>query len=664
MARKPSKPKNTKIETITHDDETRPNIPTAEMENLVRDEEAKPVKVEYERKNNPDENPELYARNPDLDPQLVWKGKEEEDREPLNVDAVPIYVQERIHPKAIIDDIKRVAAKDQRENGEETVDLFADWDGELDPEDKIEFYEHAQKWTNRMILGDSLQVMTSLSKKEGLQGQVQCIYFDPPYGINFGSNWQSSVKSRIVSDGKKNFEAREPEVTSAFRDTWRNGINSYLSYMRDRLQVSRDLLTDSGSVFIQIGTENEHLLRSLLDEVFGADNFFSKIVFKKTLPLGSKGLPSIFDTILWYAKNKTAVKYRPLFQPKDLGAGTGYTWVRDGTLKKRKMTAVERRDLTTLESNSSPFFADNLMSSGYTETCFYDIEFDGKLFPRQKYSWKTNQSGMDRLKKADRLVAPASLPNYVRYFNDFPVQTIHNMWDDTHGASDIVYVVQTSNKVVQRCLLMASDPSDLVLDPTCGSGTTAYVAEKWGRRWITIDTSRVSLALARSRMVGSHFDYYFLNDSAEGAEKASVSGKTKLKENYGQNIREGFVYERVPHITLGAIANNTEIDTIWERWQETLEPLRAALNKAIGQSFEEWEIPREAEEAGLQTPSKRTKNGGRHVFPARRNRRIHRAQCRHRISLRPPLCAKWRCPRYRPVHGGKPITAPRRANRC
>ncbi|WP_025769256.1 DNA methyltransferase [Thioalkalivibrio sp. HK1] len=313
MARKAKKGKNTEIEALVHDRETKRHIPTAEMEGLVPNDEREPVQVDYPRKNNPDENPELYARNPDLDPQLVWKGKDEEDREPLRVDAVPIYVQEHIQPKVIVDDIKRMAAKNKRDRDEGTIDLFADWEDELDPEDRIEFYQHDRRWTNRMILGDSLLVMNSLAEKEGLRGQVQCIYFDPPYGINFGSNWQVSTKSRSVSDRDL---SREPETIQAFRDAWDNNISSYLPYLRDRLTVCRELLAESGSLFLQISDKNCHLVRSLLDEVFGNRNFIRQIFFSKTGSLTSKFLGRTGDILIWYAKNIESCKFRPLFEEK------------------------------------------------------------------------------------------------------------------------------------------------------------------------------------------------------------------------------------------------------------------------------------------------------------------------------------------------------------
>jgi adenine-specific DNA-methyltransferase len=562
-----------KIDTIKHKDK-RSNIPTQELRGFVSDEEKKPKK-------------NLYPRDPSLDPQLVWKGKDEQDRKDLEVLVVPIYIQEKIHPQSIIDDVRRESTKGVSEQ----IDLFSDFNG-LGFEELIEFYEHKQNWTNRMILGDSLLVMASLAEKEGLKGQVQCIYIDPPYGIKFGSNWQVSTRKRNVTDGKASEASREPEVVKAFRDTWELGIHSYLTYLRDRFFLARELLSDSGSIFIQIGDENIHLIRNLLDEVFGAENFLSIITFKKTLPLGSSGLAGICDYLVWYAKDKSSVKYRNLYQDKPLGSGTGYTWIAESGGLRRKMTSEERDNPESIKNGDRAFFADNLLSSGFTESCYYDIEFQGKVFPQQKYSWKTNKTGIERLIKAERIIAPANLPNYVRFFDDFAVQTLHNMWDDTHGAYSPIYVVQTSNKVVERCLLMTTDPGDLILDPTCGSGTTAYVAEQWGRRWITTDTSRVALALARTRLMCARYPYYLLADSNEGAKKeAELTGQTPPHYKTENDIRRGFVYKRIPHITLGSIANNSDIDEQYDKWLAILNPLRAKLNRLLGNTWEEWEIP-------------------------------------------------------------------------
>jgi len=559
------------IEAFTHADATRRNIPTAEYQSVVDEQTASPLRVAYER------------RNKDLDPQLVWRGKDVQDWSDLVVHAPPVYIQEKIHPKALIDDLRRQTEAGAAQQAGAVADLFADFNGLPEDADKTDFYQHDGKWQNRMILGDSLQVMASLAEREGLRGQVQCIYFDPPYGIKFNSNFQWSTTSTNVKDGNADHITREPEQVKAFRDTWRDGIHSYLTYLRDRLTVARDLLTDSGSIFVQIGDENVHRVRAVMDEIFGDENFVAQVAFKKMLPLGSTGLPSISDHILWFAKAVGSAKLRDLYQPKPLGAGTGYTWVMTPRLEKRKMTVAERQNPESIADGNRVFFADNLMSSGYTPTCFFDVNFEGEIFPRQKYSWKTNRDGMERLIKADRIVAPAKLPNYLRYFDDFAVQTLHNMWDDTHGATSPVYVVQTSNKVIERCLLMTTDPGDLVLDPTCGSGTTAYVAEQWGRRWITLDTSRVALALARARIMGARYPWYLLADSPEGQIKEAEITRTapSSRPTHG-SVRQGFVYERVPHITLKSIANNAEIDVIWEKYQQVLEPLREQLNAALG----------------------------------------------------------------------------------
>jgi adenine-specific DNA-methyltransferase len=572
------------VETIIHHSAKRKNIPTAEHQSVLKPTESTPIRVAYER------------RNRDLDPQLVWRGKDEQDWSDLVVHAPPLYIQEKVHPKALIDDLMRRTRDAKPKAATEQLNLFADFNGIPEGADKTEFYAHDQNWSNRMILGDSLQVMASLAEREGLRGRVQCIYFDPPYGIKFNSNFQWSTTSTNVKDGKADHITREPEQVKAFRDTWRDGIHSYLTYLRDRLTVARDLLTDTGSIFVQIGDENVHRVRAVMDEVFGDENFVAQIAFKKMLPLGSTGLPSISDHILWFANSIDSAKLRDLYQPKPLGAGTGYTWIMTPGLEKRKMTTSERQGITAITEGDRSFFADNLMSSGYTTTCYYDISFEGQTFHRQKYSWKTNAPGMQRLIKANRIIAPAKLPNYLRYFDDFAVQTLHNMWDDTHGATSPVYVVQTSNKVIERCIQMATDPGDLVLDPTCGSGTTATVAEQWGRRWITIDTSRVALALARARIMGARYPFYLLADSREGQHKeAEVTCTAPSSQPVQGNIRHGFVYERVPHITLKSIANNAEIDVIWEQWQAKLEPLREKLNAALKQSWQEWEIPREAD---------------------------------------------------------------------
>ena len=578
------------VETLRHEQDTRTNIPTAEYQSLVREEQEAPLRVAYER------------RNHDLDPQLVWRGKDEQDLADLMVNVPPLYIQEKVHPKALIADLLRQSRLNQenreREADERQIDMFADFNGLPEGADRTEFYQHEGYWQNRMILGDALQVMASLAEREGLQGKVQCIYIDPPYGIRFNSNFQWSTTSRDVRDGNREHITREPEQVKAFRDTWRDGIHSYLTYLRDRLTVARDLLADSGSIFVQIGDENVHRVRGVMDEVFGDENFVNMITFKKTLPLGSSGLAGISDYLLWYAKDQNNIKYRPLFEDKPIGEDTGYRWIELDDRTRRRMTTLERRNIDELPENARPFFTSALASSGYTPTCMFDFELEGRLFRCGSKSWRTHSEGMDRLMLANRLMAPGNLPTFVQFHDDFAVQPLHNLWDDTHGATDMQYVTQTSRKVIERCVLMTTSTGDLVLDPTCGSGTTAYVAEQWGRRWITIDTSRVALALARARIMGARCPYYLLADSKEGQLKEAEISRRAPSEmpTYG-NVRQGFVYERVPHITLRDIANNAEIDVIWETAQEELEPLREQLNQVLGQNWQEWEIPREADES-------------------------------------------------------------------
>lgn len=573
------------VENFIHEEASRKYIPTAEYQSVMREDEQNPIKVAYER------------RNKDLDPQLVWRGKDIQDWTDLEVLAPPIYIQEKVHPKVIIDDLQRQTERNTQEDEIQQLDLFADFNGLPNESAKTEFYQHDANWTNRMILGDSLQVMASLAEREGLRGQVQCIFIDPPYGIKFNSNFQWSTTSRDVKDGRVDHITREPEQVKAYRDTWRDGIHSYLTYLRDRLTIARDLLSSSGSIFIQIGDENVHRVRLLMDEIFGEENFNSQISFKKTLPLGSSGLANICDYILWYAKYLPSIKYRDLFLDKEIGTGTGYTWLREDQLVERKMNINERNNPRIIESSSLPFFTASLSSSGYTTTCMYNFKLNGREFKCGKKSWRTHSEGMTRLIKSFRVIAPGNLPTFKTFHNDFPVQPLHNIWDDTHGASDLSYVVQTSNKVIQRCVLMATDPGDLVLDPTCGSGTTAYVSEQWGRRWITIDTSRVALALARARIMGARYPYYLLADSKEGQLKeAEITSSLPKKNLTNRDIRLGFVNHRVPHIMLSAIANNNEIDIIWDNFQKKLEPIREKINQLIGKNWQEWEIPHNAKD--------------------------------------------------------------------
>jgi adenine-specific DNA-methyltransferase len=582
------------VETLTHEEAKRKNIPTAEYQSVMQKESQDPLRVAYER------------RNKDLDPQLVWRGKDNQNWSDLVVQAPPLYIQEKVHPKALIDDLLRDSKERDHEAGQATADLFADFNGIPKGVDKTEFYQHDQNWTNRMILGDSLQVMASLTEREGLRGKVQCIYLDPPYGIRFNSNFQWSTTSTRVADGKLDQITREPEQVKAFRDTWRDGINSYLTYLRDRFTVARDLLAVGGSIFVQIGDENVHRVRSLLDEVFSDENFCAQITYRTSVPLTSIGLPSVADHILWFAKDKQQLKFRDLFVARETGEKSRYTNVDLPGGIRRALSQSERNDPETLPSGSRPFSVMDLASSGYTPSCTFAFEYHGKTHETSSgKSWKTTRHGMSVLERAGRIADSGRTIRYVIYYEDFPVTKLGNAWMDTTGELDKSYVVQTHTKIVERCLLMASDPGDLILDPTCGSGTTATVSEQWGRRWITIDTSRVALALARARVMGARYPFYLLADSREGQMKeAEVSRTAPSSKPVEGNIRLGFVYERVPHVTLKSIANNAEIDVIWSKWQATLQPLCEKLNAALKKSWREWEIPREVDSNWPEVPKR------------------------------------------------------------
>jgi adenine-specific DNA-methyltransferase len=590
--KKPSSKETTKsVETITHTDEKRKNIPTIEYRSMVREEQQSPIPVRYHR-------------NTDLDPQLVWRGKDEQDWSDLVVHAPPLYIQEKVHPKVLIDDLvkqtKKQAAGQPSQATYKQLDLFSDFNGVPEGDAKTEFYQHDQNWTNRMILGDSLQVMASLAEREGLRGKVQCIYFDPPYGIKFNSNFQWSTTSRDVKDGKAEHITREPEQVKAFRDTWRDGIHSYLTYLRDRLTVARDLLSESGSIFVQIGDENVHRVRAVLDEVFGDQNFIAQINFVTTASSGSGVLDGVFDILLWYCKEVGAIKYRQPLLRKGIGGliPSAYSKVELPDTTRRNGTADEK--LGNLETGCRLYALDNLTSSRPVgEGDLKEFEFQGKKYTPGKGTFKTDAEGLARLVKHRRIDSSENRIGYVRYLDDFSAVPLANLWNDTSSSfmADKLYVVQTNTKVIQRCILMSTDPGDLVLDPTCGSGTTATVAEQWGRRWITVDTSRVALALARARVMGARYPFYYLADSKDGqAKEAEVTRNACSIKPVHNSIRQGFVYERVPHITLKSIANNAEIDVIWDKWQATLEPLRLELNKLLQREYEEWEIPREAED--------------------------------------------------------------------
>jgi adenine-specific DNA-methyltransferase len=628
-----SRPKQ--VGALRHD-EKRANIPTAEMQSFFqREEDHSPIPPKHYERRLPLAEGERRERDPDRDPQLlwngmritlteaqrrqlaetgeieigesqlVWRGKDTQDWSDLVVQTPPLYIQEKIHPKAIIDDLRRRSAVSD-EAAADQPSLFADFNGV--PKDvAAEFYQHEANWSNRMICGDSLAVMASLAERERLKGKVQCIYFDPPYGIRFNSNWQVSTRTRDVKDGRQTDISREPEQVKAFRDTWKNGIHSYLTYLRDRLTVVRDLLTDSGSIFVQIGDENVHRVRAVMDEVFGSDNFVAFVSIEKTSSQTQDYLAPVTDYMLWAAKSKVALKYRPTLLPKEeVASGSSeYTRLQLSDTTRRPMTREERESASP-PGGSRVYRQDNLTSQSMGRTkgegaaSWFLVTSDGQVFrPSMQNRWKTNELGMGRLIKAQRVEARGTSLSYVRYFDDFPVSLINNIWRDVKFSSrseEKSYTVQTSASMIARCILMTTDPGDLVLDPTCGSGTTAYVAEQWGRRWITIDTSRVALALARTRLMAARYPWYLLADSLEGRQKdAELTGKPPLDGPTRNDLRQGFVYERVPHITLKSIANNSRIDDIWEKWQATLEPLQAAFNAAVGKSWEDWEIPREAD---------------------------------------------------------------------
>ncbi len=569
MAKSKKIPTLKSVEILKHTEASRKNIPTAEYQSVMGQEERSAVRVAYER------------RNRDLDPQLVWRGKDQQDWSDLVVQAPPLYIQEKIHPKVLIDDLRRQTEKVGKQEGEQ-LDMFSDFNGLPDENAKTEFYRHDANWTNRMILGDGLQVMASLAEREGLRGKVQCIYIDPPYGIKFNSNFQWSTTSRDVKDGKTEHITREPEQVKAFRDTWRDGIHSYLTYLRDRLTVARDLLTDSGSVFVQIGDENVHRVRALMDEVFGDENFIVQVIAQKTGSITGDFIQDNNDYILWYGKDKSLTKFRRLryFRQLDGQGGSGYSNYLSHDLNE---TSVEIAETIKGFERGRIWRSYPLTSDGYRNTTTVPFNYQGKTFhPGNSRHWGLIISDLERIGKTGRLLAEGRQVHFRRFFSDTGTIPIGAHWSDLGGAVGAIYVVQTNFKLIQRCLLMATDPGDLVLDPTCGSGTTAYVAEQWGRRWITIDTSRVALALARARLMGARYPYYLLADSRDGQVKEAEITQTVPSEAPTYNkINHGFVYERVPHITLKSIANNAEIDVIYEKWQPKMVQALTELNAAL-----------------------------------------------------------------------------------
>jgi adenine-specific DNA-methyltransferase len=528
--------------------------------------------AEARRKNNPpagiaptyevrERQTTRYSYDPHLDPQLVWAGKAEHTS--FEVDVVPLHIHERISTRAILDAVRRPQPPQ--------LDLFGETP--LPADQQIEFYRHEVGWANRLILGDSLLVMNSLLVKEGMAGKVQMIYMDPPYGIKYSSNFQPRIDRRDARDRDEDL-THEPEQIKAYRDTWKLGIHSYLTYLRDRLLLARELLNESGSIFVQINDENLHLIRCLLDEIFGRENFVTVIAFrKKQMPLGAQYLDAICDYLLWYARSKDAMTYHQLFVEKHAEGDSSWSWVSLPDGWKRRLDTREIQAHRLLPSVARVFQSKSLKPAGYNASCVFSVDFEGRSYVPPG-SWVTNKEGMRRLAAAGRLVAVEETLRYTLYFDDYPVTTLSNMWVDTGGVADKLFAVQTSEKVVERCILMTTNPGDLVFDPTCGSGTTAYCAEKWGRRWITCDTSRVALAIARQRLMTAKFDYYELREPERGPAG-------------------GFIYETVPHITLESIAKNTEIDAIAARYQPEIDQALADLNRALGKEWKEWEVPRE-----------------------------------------------------------------------
>ena len=484
-------------------------------------------------------------------PWLEWAGKAEAESKGFTVDPVALHIHERISAQAIL----KVAA---RQDVERT--LFSD--PEQDYHEAVQFYKHDIDWTNRLILGDSLQVMASLAHREDLAGKVQMIYMDPPYGIRYTSNFQPFVGNRNVQE-KESDLTREPEMVKAYRDTWHLGTHSYLDYLRDRLLAARFLLADSGNLVLQISDDNLHHIRELLDDVFGPDNFMSLISVRKTGGATSDVLPTVIDYLVWYAKDRDKAKYRPLFVPKEVGeeGAAEYTNFQLPSGEVRKLTD---EDVGPGSAALGTIFAtDSAVSDGFRTNTSVPFEWAGLRFdPGITKNWKTTIPGMLRLCAADRIVRRVGLRIYKRHFTDFPFRHLNNIWMDVRGALDRAYVVQTSAQVVQRCMLMMTDPGDLVLDPTCGSGTTAYVAEQWGRRWITIDTSRVAVAIARQRLLTSRFDFYRLSKDGVG-----VGG--------------GFFYRTAPHITLKSIAHNHSLDPIFAKHDLILDALLSKCNDAL-----------------------------------------------------------------------------------
>jgi adenine-specific DNA-methyltransferase len=576
------------VKSIRHKADKRAHIPSAEEAGY--ESGSARVQEQPPRREIP-KNPVVHRGK---DPELFWMNKYGADDAgaPLSVDLRSLYRHEHIAPETLIKGLYRIVAEESAEGPElfSVNELFGNAIAHEELDKVSDYYTHSDGWTNRLIQGDSLLCMTSLLEREGMAGQVQCCYFDPPYGIKYGSNWQIRLNSRTVTDGQDDSLSGEPEQIKAFRDTWELGIHSYLSYLRDRLLVARELLHDSGSCFVQISDENVHLVRCLMDEVFGSGNFVSLISFQKTGGASSTLLPSTVDYLVWYAKDQERVKFRSLYQARTVGDtsldrydqilfedGTARRLSRDETQGKVEPPAGKRFQLTSL------------LSDGETSTP-QEFEFAGKIYrPRAGTHWKTTVAGLKQLAELGRIEVMGSVIRYRRFLDDFPVIPITDRWESTQLGVGLVYVVQTASQVIQRCILMTTDPGDLVLDPTCGSGTTAYVAEQWGRRWITTDTSRIALNIAKTRLMTATFPFYTLYDTEEGeravterkgkpGQHDSLKGRDPKQPLRGHNVRYGFVYKKVPHITLGSIANNEPPaeETLYDQPLEDKKRLRVA----------------------------------------------------------------------------------------
>lgn len=512
-----------------------------------------------------------YQFDPHLDPQLQWAGKAEHTS--FEVPTVSLHVHERIDPRRIIETVKK------EEDAKHGVQMSLFESAKKPLREAVEFYKHNENWSNRLIAGDSLLVMNSLLQKEGMGGKVQMVFFDPPYGISYGSNFQPFVNKRDVKDGNDNDLTSEPEMLKAFRDTWELGIHSFLTYLRDRVHLAHELLNKTGSIFIQISDENLHFVRNILDEIFGLENFMSVISFQTKIPLGTKHLANLNDYLVWYAKDKSQVKFTKIFKERDLNESYGYIELENGTIQRFKY----ENDKELLKNKKNRVFRIlDLVSSGQTETCIYDFEFKGEIIkaPSSGRSWKTTKEGMENLIKKKRLVKIGQAFGYKLYFDDYPISELHNTWSDTvNSFLKREYVVQTNPLVVQRCMFMTTEPGDLVFDPTCGSGTTAFVAEDFGRRWITCDTSRISLTIAKKRLMTSNFNYYELAYENEG-------------------IGSGLKYNTAPHVTLGSVANNLpeQVEHLYDKPKADYNRQRVtgpftieAVPAPVAKSFEEVE---------------------------------------------------------------------------